>query len=77
MKIISWNIRGCNHPRKLKTLGRKIKMEKPDVLYLQETKCSFEKMMRIGLKVWKGSRVMAIDSVGMRGGIAILWTQVG
>ena len=51
MNINSWNIRGCNHPRKLKTLGRKIKMKKTDVLYLQETKCSFETMMRIELKV--------------------------
>ena len=73
MKIISWNIRGCNHQRKLKTLGRKLRMEKPDVLYLQETKCSFETMMRIGPKVWKGNIVMAIDSAGMGGGIVILW----
>ena len=47
MKIFSWNIRGCNHPRKIKTLARKIKLEKPDILFLQETKCSFETMMKI------------------------------
>ena len=42
-------------------------MEKPDVLFLQENKCSFETMLRIGLKIWKGSRVIAIDETSMGG----------
>ena len=67
MKVISWNIRGCNHQRKIKALGRKIRMEKPDVLFLQETKCSYETMLRIGPKIWKGSRVMVTDVTGMGG----------
>ena len=52
MKIVSWNIRGCNHPRNIKTLSRKIKQEKTDVLFLQETKCSYETLMRMGQKIW-------------------------
>ena len=61
MKIVSWNIRGCNHPRNIKTLARKIKQEKIDILFWQETKCSFETMMKVGKRIWKGSRVMAMD----------------
>ena len=67
MKIISWNIRGCNHPRNIKTLSRKMKQEKPDLLFLQETKCSFEFLMRISQRIWKGSSVMAMDAKGMEG----------
>ena len=65
MKIVSWNIRGCNHPRKTRTLTRKIKQEQPDILVLQETKCSFESMQKIWQKISKGSQVMAIEAEGM------------
>ena len=68
MNIISWNIRGCNHPRKIKTLARKIKQEKPDIFFLQETKCSYETLMKVGQQIWKGSSVMATDAEGMGGG---------
>ena len=73
MKIVSWNIRGCNHPRNIKTLARNIKQERPDVLFLQETKCSFEAMKKLRQKIWKGSRVMATDADRMAGGMAVLW----
>ena len=73
MKIGTWNIRGCNHPRKTRTLARKIKEEKPYILFLQETKCSFESIQKIGQNIWKGSQVMPVEADGMQGGIAILW----
>ena len=73
MNIVTWNIRGCNHPRNIRTLARKIKQEKIDILFLQETKCSFETMQKIGQKIWKGSKVMDLDADGMKGGVAILW----
>ena len=75
MKIVTWNIRGCNHPSKIRTLARKIKQENPNILFLQETKCSFESMQKIGQNIWKGSQVMAVEADGMRGGIAILWRE--
>ena len=73
MNLISWNIRACNHPRKWKTLNRKIKQERPYILFLQETKCSTEGMEKIREKIWKGSRIMALDAAGMASGIVILW----
>ena len=73
MKLISWNIRGCCNPRKWKTLNRKVRQESSDILFLQETKCSFEYMLKIKDKIWKGSQVMATDAAGQSGGIAILW----
>ena len=74
MKFISWNIRGCGNPRKWKSLDQKIKQENPDILFLQETKCSSESMDKISSRIWKGCQVMALDATGQSGGIAILWT---
>ena len=73
MKLISWNIRGCSNPRKWKAINRKIKQESLDILFLQETKCSFMGLSKIKEKIWKGSQAMALDAVGQSGGIAILW----
>ena len=50
-----------------------MKQEKPDILFLQETKCSYETMQKIGQKIWLGSKVMALDVDGMKGGMDILW----
>ena len=64
MKVISWNIRGCGNPRKWKTIDGKIKQESPDILFIQEMKCSSEGMDKISSKIWKGSLVMALDASG-------------
>ena len=53
MKIISWNIRGCGSPRKWKILNRKIRQETPDILFLQETKCSIGGLEKIRTKFGK------------------------
>ena len=72
MNIISWNIKGCGNPRKWKTLNQKIKQETPDILFLQETKCSFGGLENIKDKIWKGSNLMALDAARQSGGVAIL-----
>ena len=64
MKLISWNIRGCSNPRKWKKLNRKIRQENPDILFLQETKCSLEGLEKIRDKILKGSQLMALDATG-------------
>ena len=72
MKLISWNIRGCSNLRKWKTLNMKIKHENPNILFLQETKCSLEGLEKIRDKIWKGGHLMALDAAGQSGGEAIL-----
>ena len=47
--------------------------ENPDILFLQETKCSLEGLEKIRNMIWKGCQLMALDVVGQAGGIAILW----
>ena len=73
MKLVSWNIRGCNSPLKRRLLKRKINKEKPTIVFLQETKCSSEEMTKISRWVWKGAMVAARDAEGATGGLALLW----
>eukprot|EP00253_Pinus_taeda_P028403 PITA_28403 len=73
MKLISWNIIGLNSPRKGRLLKNMIMQEKPQVLFLQETKCNSNVLDKIVSKVWPGGLCVALDSDGASGGLAILW----
>ena len=73
MKIISWNIRGCKHPRKIKTMAKKLKDEKSVILFLQETRCKSETLDKVGQRICKGCKIMVVDYIGTTGGMEILW----
>jgi len=73
MKLISWNIRGLNGPRKGRILKNMLKQEKPSILFLQETKCNSTILERIATKAWLGGLVTVIDAQGASRGLAILW----
>jgi exonuclease III len=73
MKIISWNIRGLNGRSKQKVLRDMIMTEKPDIVMLQETKCSSEDIDRLLPFCWRQGRAASIDALGTAGGLAVLW----
>ena len=54
-------------------LRRKIELEKPGVVFLQEKKCSKTDLKSIGGKAWKGSEIVAVDAIKAAEGIGILW----
>lgn len=72
MKLISWNIRGLNSPRKGKLLKNMLMQEKPSILFMQETKCNPTILEKIVAKAWLGGIVTMIDAHGASGGLAIL-----
>ena len=53
-------------------MDRNIMQEKPDILFLQETKCSLEGLEKIKINLWKGCQLMALDAVGQAVSIDIL-----
>jgi len=73
MKLISWNIRGLNSPRKGKLLKNMLMQEKPNILFLQETKCNSTVLEKVVAKAWPGGMVIAVDAQGASGGLAVLW----
>lgn len=73
MKLISWNIRGLNSPRKGRLLKNMLMQEKPNILFLRETKCSMIVLEKIAAKAWPGGLVTTVDAQGASGGLVILW----
>ena len=73
MKVLSWNIRGLNSKGKQHYLKDKLKTKKPQIMLLQETKVSGQKLEAILQSFKMQYEGMALDSVGTSGGIAILW----
>lgn len=76
MIITSWNIRVLNNKGKQRYLAERIKKEKPQIMLLQETKITVEKMEEILKKFKPYYESMTLDSKGSAGGIAILWNSV-
>jgi len=73
MKLVSWNLRGLNSPGKLRMLKNMIKLEKPQMCFLQETKCNSITLGNILSKAWPGCRSVAVDASGASGELAIAW----
>lgn len=50
-----------------------IQLEKPSLVFLQETKSNNAALERILTKAWIGSRSVSVDALGAFGGLAIAW----
>ncbi|KAH1047985.1 hypothetical protein J1N35_038769 [Gossypium stocksii] len=66
MKIICWNIRGLRNPRAIRRLQHTLKLYKPQLVFLMETKVDSTRMERIREKCdfQNGLDVLAIGSCG-------------
>jgi exonuclease III len=73
MKVITWNIRGLNSPRKQRILRTKLKQEQPDLCFIQETKCTTERVEEISKQHRRKYNMVAIEDHQMTGGILTLW----
>lgn len=50
MKLTTWNISGLGSKRKQRNLSNRMKEEKPNMVFIQETKCSIDKIREIHSK---------------------------
>jgi exonuclease III len=73
MKVITCNMRGLNGCSKKKWLRELIIAEQPEVLFLQETKCSSEDIDKLIPKCWKQGAAMSIYATRTAGGLTIMW----
>jgi hypothetical protein len=60
---------------KLTTLKDLIKVEKPIIYLLHETKMAATKVLKIRKKIWKNNRGIEEDSKGTSEGIGTLWNE--
>lgn len=73
MIVLSWNVRGLNSGPRQKAVRDLIKLQAPDVLFLQETKLSVEGMMDLAPKLWRNGDCQCTGSQGASSGLACFW----
>jgi len=73
MKFTSWNIRGLGSKRKQRLLSNIMKQAAPDVIFIQETKCSIQKIKEIHSKWLNRFDFLEVKTENTAGGILTLW----
>jgi len=73
MKFTTWNIRGIGNRRKQRYLSNRMKEEKLDMVFIQETKCSMEKIRDIHNKWLFKYEYLEVQENHSAGGILTLW----
>jgi exonuclease III len=73
MKIITWNIRGLNIPRKQRILKNRMRKEQSNLCFIQETKYIVDRMETISKKQWSNYKTLVVEGQRMAGGILTLW----
>ena len=73
MCYASWNCRGLGSKAKEEALKDIIRINKPDILFVQETKLEDSTLYKARNMFWKNGPGKAISSRGASGGIATFW----
>lgn len=73
MKFTSWNIRGLGSKRKQRMLSFRMKQDTPDIIFIQETKSSIQKIKAIHSKWLQSFEFLEVKADNTVGGILTLW----
>ena len=73
MKYVSWNCRGLGRNLKEEALKDIVRLYKPEVLLIQETKLEDVFLLQASKVFWKKGQVKAVSLRGASGGIATYW----
>jgi len=73
MKLTTWNIKGLGSKKKQRNLKSGMKEEKPDMIFIQETKCSVEKIREIHSKWLTKYEYLEVKANKIARGILTLW----
>ncbi|GLU04358.1 hypothetical protein SLE2022_215090 [Rubroshorea leprosula] len=77
MKVLSFNVRGLGSMLKRKEVAKLVRVERPDFLFLQETKLEEMDEGLCGM-VWhsKGFEGVVKGSIGASGGLLCVWDRM-
>ena len=73
MKFTSWNIRGLSSKRKQRLISNRMKQEALNMMSIQETKCSIQKIKEIYSKWLNRFEFLEVKAENIAGGILTLW----
>ena len=72
MKLTTWNIKGLGSKRNQRNLSSRVKEEKRDMVFIQETKCSMDKIREICNKWLRRYEYVEVKVDNSAGGILTL-----
>lgn len=73
MKFTTWNIRGLGSKRKQRMMNNRMKQAAPYIIFVQETKCSIQKLRQIHSKWFSRFEFLEVKAENTTGGILTLW----
>jgi exonuclease III len=73
MKVVFWNCRGLGRRDKKEEVRKMLKLEKPSILLIQETKMRDQETLQDMQKIWKKCEGKTISSRGASGGLGTFW----
>ena len=73
MRYISWNCRGLGSALKEEAMKDLVRIHKPEILLVQETKMEESATLHAGNNFWKKGPGIGNNSRGASGGIATFW----
>ena len=74
MTCLSWNCRGLGNPEAVRELRSIVKLERPTLLFVMETKIQAKRVEALKCTLGFGG-CFAVDSVGLSGGIGLFWSR--
>jgi len=74
MRLISWNCQGLGNPLTVQALKVLVTQEKPDIVFLMETKNQTQQILSIQRKL-NFSAGFFQEPTGLAGGLALFWTN--
>jgi len=74
MKVMSWNCQGLGNPLTIQELRALTAQERPNLLFIMETKNKAMMVERIRRKL-KFQKLYLVDPTGIAGGLAIMWQE--
>ena len=72
MSILSLNCRGLGDKSAVGELSRLIKVQRPQIIFLMETKLKKKGIEEVKNEL-KIDNVVCVDRIGMSGGLALFW----
>lgn len=75
MKITTWNITGLNGTKKRRILKYHIFSQHPDIVLLQESKCSPKGTEMLKKLVSNSHQCISIDALRKSGGLIAFWKK--
>ncbi|KAL0400084.1 UNVERIFIED_CONTAM: hypothetical protein Sradi_2351700 [Sesamum radiatum] len=73
MKLFLWNCQGLSSPWTVRSLSKLVKLHRPGLVFLSETKCKSRRGDRFKEKL--NYHGFGVDSLGKGGGLYLLWRK--